>query len=525
MKKAHQLTKILILLLITSPNIYHAVLHASRSVLITGRVKPVILFDILVVIYPNTVGGSLSPEEHEILRDELEEARLFFWRNTFLTVDLSFHYLVIDACLPLSRFSLTSWGGYWLPPYDVNTSDNTFVSVEMDLRNQGIMDDEFDGVLVFYAWGGNGLPAAYGGTTFGVDLGFLGHTGYTDIPLCWEPSTWSWYVVHEFNHQIDSMMASVGYESFQNPDLPWTLEGAFGENYDYNAFFLRLVDEKSWLKLADSRWGNLILADDQDQDGIPDSGDFPVTEGTFGTSTLNRDSDEDGLDDLSEFIAGIFNNSNPNDPDTDLDGIKDGDDDFPLYPIHPQIINGGNDLFTEMPIFNESTNWILNASTITNPAEFHWLSFGAAYNNSGIEFDVKMPRNTTELTFQLDLNNDGWFHGRDNVELRFYFNNINNKNLTAHVWVADQETIAYFGIPKWDDDPDYLNAFPSIITAADLQYFSWASETNNYLKFWVPWPMQSNDSIRLTVKTRGINDENIWSWIFEENVFIAIQLI
>nr|MDO8113151.1 hypothetical protein [Candidatus Sigynarchaeota archaeon] len=279
MQRASLVRVAFLVIVLMAPACGFFLVHGIPASLMSGHAREVLQLDILVVTYTHTAGGNATASDLDVLDREVAEAREFFWRNSRLALDLNIQNLVIDEYLPIWRFAQVSEGGYWLPPNDVIYDDGTFASVENDLRERGVRDDEYAGVVVFYAWEHH-TPhlAAFGGTTFGVDYGFLGHTGFTDIPLAWPPSTLSWYFVHEFNHQLDSMFEYSGYSSFQSADLPWTLPGDFGEDYDYNAFFMRQLAKNDWMRLADSRWGHVVSVVDADDDEVPDSGDFSITE-------------------------------------------------------------------------------------------------------------------------------------------------------------------------------------------------------------------------------------------------------
>jgi OmpA-OmpF porin, OOP family len=66
---------------------------------------------------------------------------------------------------------------------------------------------------------------------------------------------------------------------------------------------------------------------DSDGDGLPDA-----DEGTWGTDPFDPDSDKDGLNDGEEVFTY---KTNPLDPDTDLDHLKDGYDEVHQYHTNP----------------------------------------------------------------------------------------------------------------------------------------------------------------------------------------------
>nr|MDO8087723.1 hypothetical protein [Candidatus Sigynarchaeum springense] len=480
----------------------------------------VLKVDLLVVVYTSTAGGSTTAQDITALQREVAEAREFFWRNSRLVVDLAIEYMYIDEYLPENRFLEAPWGGYWLPPSDVNPYDGEIASVEQDLRARGVRDDQYDGIVVFYAWDTAILPAAYGGTTFGVDYGFLGCTGYTDIPLCWDPLTWSWYFVHEFNHQVDSMLEYSGYPAFQSPDLPWTLAGDFGENYDYNAFLMRLLDRDAWGCLARKGWGRIVSVVDSDSDGVPDGGDFPLTEASFGSSPANPDTDGDGLGDLDEILAGIFTSSDPLVMDTDGDGIVDGLDPYPLYPVDARASPGIFDLGNDYDL--GTVGWLLDASNITAPETFQNISLAATWNATGLNLIGRFPDTIDRFTVHVDMNNDGWFHGRDNVEIDVH---LDTQSMVLRIWASDPEVIAALGVPVWDDEPRYLVRFERVIEPSCVTLVTWDDGAYAGIKIRFQWNMAGVTRFGLLVKGNRNAGQPCEQWLFEENVLLDVDVV
>ncbi|MEX2753963.1 MAG: hypothetical protein Q6365_001125 [Candidatus Sigynarchaeota archaeon] len=482
--------------------------------------KNVLKVDVLVAVYTNTVGGTTTAQDITALWREVAEAREFFWRNSRLVVDLAIDYTYIDEFLAETRFLEAPWGGYWLPPSDVNPMDGEFASVEQDLRARGVRDDQYDGVVVFYAWDTAILPAAYGGTTFGVDYGFLGSTGYTDIPLCWDPLTWSWYFVHEFNHQVDSMLEYCGYPAFQNPDLPWTLDGDFGENYDYNAFFMRLLDRDAWGKLASKGWGRVVGMADFDGDGVPDDGDFPLTETTAGSSPAKADTDDDGLGDLDEIIAGLFTSSNPLDPDTDGDGIFDGIDPYPLYPVNERASPGVYDMGNDYDL--GTSGWILDGPSTITPATFQNISLAATWNETGLNLIMRVPDAIDRFTIHLDMQDDGWFHGRENIEINV---RVDTQSMVLHTWASDPAVIATLGVPAWDDEAAYLACFDPVIDPSETALVTWDDGAYTGIKIRFPWDMAVVACFGILVTINRIAGHPCERWLFEENVLLDVAVV
>jgi hypothetical protein len=67
---------------------------------------------------------------------------------------------------------------------------------------------------------------------------------------------------------------------------------------------------------------------DDDNDGMPDTWEEANGFNRLDPNDASGDADNDGLTNLQEYNAG----TNPHNPDTDGDGVKDGDDPFPTDP-------------------------------------------------------------------------------------------------------------------------------------------------------------------------------------------------
>ncbi|MEW5760931.1 MAG: hypothetical protein AB1779_09215 [Candidatus Thermoplasmatota archaeon] len=472
--------------------------------------------DVLVVIYNTTAGGNASYEEIEKLKEEVNEAEEFYWRNSKLNLDLNISYVLIPRYIPISEFWELWSDCYWLPFWDVNTTDGLSNSVENDLYNLGYTKNQFDGVVVFYAWGDNEYKAALGGGSYGVEIGFMGNTGYTAIPLCWDPETNDWFFIHEFHHQLDSMFDNSGY-NYPHGDKPWELDGRFGDNYDFNAYMLR-----NWNNWYSCLWGNIKKAKDNDADNVPDDNIFglKITEPKIGSNPQKSDSDNDGLSDLNEIIAGIFNGTSVNAIDTDNDGINDGLDNYPLYRMKNKFFNSS---IKVDGILNES--WENFTDFLMQTNENYSSKTYISWDDEFLYFGFKMEK-FARIKLYLDANNDGWFHGKDNYEI--IFDTIGNKVLTAHIFDCSYDITSKFGYPIYDDDERYPHGR---IIANDV--LGYARFDGNYsVEIGIRKNMNTN-LLLVNGKKIGVRIEFTWisgdwhSWatVFEKDFFVRIELL
>ena len=109
-----------------------------------------------------------------------------------------------------------------------------------------------------------------------------------------------------------------------------------GSNWDLNAEIssvLGKIEMATTCKIV-GNWGAIRSAVDNDLDTIPDNDpNVPLDEERFGSSSSGKDTDHDGLSDLQEAMAGIFLVTDPKVEDTDGDGLADGEDSEPVYPL------------------------------------------------------------------------------------------------------------------------------------------------------------------------------------------------
>lgn len=222
----------------------------------------------------------------------------------------------------------------------------------------------------------------------------------------------NWLTVHEFHHQLDDIFAVSGYPEYWfnhfSPGLGTVAD--FGEHFDGNAFILRQWPAVQWFDAP--RWGAVRVARDKDDDGIPDDApSVPLDEKRLHSNPDKVDSDDDGVSDLDEVMFSNWVHEgwgetyalpsrfpNLRSPDTDGDGQRDDVDAYPLYPWSPRVARD-NDL---------------------NHAEL----LGALHEN-GLQAQWRATWDSDTLKLRMEMSplvpprRDGWFIGRDNLQIRF----------------------------------------------------------------------------------------------------------
>lgn len=378
--------------------------------------------------YPQIPDGrTMSEDELMYLRKATESNREFYFRNSSCKIVLDFDFYVVEDTLWLHEVGDTD--PYWLAPNERVTRD-----YEIAARQFGENPEYYSGLICPYAWVNYpprrtsalrdpskkdtiNIRQAVGGGTNGVPAPWKygTYSGYTSNPFQDRFSRQDWLITHEFHHQIDALMDVSAYPEYYHADIPWKMPGRFGEDFDFNAHIVRNALPETWLTL---KFGTIVQTTDADHDGVPDDDpSLPFDEKRLGGNPKLKDTDGDRLDDLRETMAGSSRGTALNNKDTDGDGLIDGVDPEPLYPISPVIseIARGEDL-SSVP-FAQSNFDDLHAVTYLRWDD-QFLYFRATTDK---------PAN---LLIQVDADNDGWFHGFDNFQMRV----LNNGDST---WVAD----------------------------------------------------------------------------------------
>ena len=385
----------------------------------------------------------ISTEEVDRIRKEIAAAVLFYWHNSRMKLFLDVDFFTNDKFLDVAPF-----GEHSKPDPD---------RVDAFLSSHGhhlfdyvgivriIAEQEYDEDAGTWVLSGRG-----GGFTIGINPtdNLPGASWWRATPAV-ESSGNNWLFVHEFHHQLDAMFQESGHPEYPfNHFSPMEYTGPFGEHYDGNAYILKHGwSQNNWFL---SRWGDKLVVDDQDGDGIPDNASLlPSDEKRLGSRPDKKDSDNDNLDDLEEIMlsnwvmrgvgedwGGPINLPDLVNPDADGDGLNDGEDPLPLYSVDPTIelcsttIDGviqegewpltyefQDDAGRGQIYFCWDEGFLYGAANIQPPASFH---------------------------LQIDANMDGWFMGRDNLVFRFSPNPDGGEpKVDTKVFVCDTQPEKY----------------------------------------------------------------------------------
>ncbi len=414
---------------------------------------------VLVVLFRVAPKDTMPLSEVDRLKRGIELAREFYWRNSFCKLDLDLHYLVVDH--PLQPDDYATDGILW-PDF-----------VEPLLRREQVDPDEFGIVFAHF-------PPMEGGGNYG-GMTVFGHTGYSLVT--YPPRTGvvypagdpdinyaiTWLFCHELQHGVDL----IAYEGSGEPamwhgDQPLDYAIREGQEFSYQAGIFRSFD--GYLGLQQP-WGLILESVDRDQDGVPDNDPrVPLDEARFGSSDRLNDTDGDGLADLLELSAGIYASSDPNNPDTDGDGKTDDADAMPLQAVQEHIeerapaIDG---------IIDPEWSPLANSLYWSDEKDFEVETF-VSWSEEGLCLGLRLPI-PTKVVFELDCTHDGWWHGSDNVLLKWIpdTDSLSVKVMDATTETRDfQEKEVGHRIEAWDSSPAYQAAFGRLLEPSAVEYVS-----------------------------------------------------
>jgi hypothetical protein len=474
---------------------------------------------VAVVIYKNTNGGTISNGSISGIQAGLRLARLFYWRNSGMKLNLEFTWYPIDEYKDFGN------------PNDLNVQ----MTVD-DLADRGVMNTQYD--IIFRI-----TPATAGYWSIGVsNLALPGpyrQTGFSQ-------STWpvgtgvvypanssgvnyglAWVFTHECQHALDALYNANGRPEMYHGDAPWEFPVACGEQFDFQAKMFRDFQAYESL-LAD--WGDIYEATDADGDGFPDSDpSVALDESRFGSLSNSADSDGDGLSDKKEAMNGDFAGSNPVATDTDGDSIPDGQDAYPRYPLLNHIPQ-----FTPVVDGTIENGWTMLDDEVIYTSESFSPRLYMAYSSDSLYLALNLPVYANPR-ITLDFHNDGWWHSSGNTALKI--NPANGTFSEFRSWDASNEVKAYsqaHGGPggMWDNDADYQQHFHRRVIYPDSVHMVVTSHSPGYrIELAIPrrayagLSLHAGDHLKLNINYERINNnQNQWACTFDQYDFASLTL-
>ena len=432
---------VLLLLAISPPLVAQKGVHVDPAPGHSGYVQ----YETLVVIYPNTVAGEIDGAQVEQVKAQVRQVSTFIWRNSGFRFYPHLTFLVLDEYVDGTEF-FAHWGGCgWLYPNDV---DGDGESPEADLLAAGVAPGQYDSINLLWAHNNGQITPCASGSTWpaGWEWETLGRTMLTTGILLTYGETITNPFFHELQHSIHGAMDLAGNEAYFDVDQPWMEAERFGGEWHYQAVMMRAWPRADWFDLL-GIWGTYGEAPDGDGDGVPDSGDLPLTEEILGSSPAAADTDGDGVDDLQEALAGLFRAGDSQSDDSDGDGRPDATDQFPLYPLREEIgrrrhaLNGDPARWTLLTDHLEQTAGEFEAKVYVD-----W--------HDGTLYLMVVSNQPADVHVLLDGRGDGYWRGRDNYELHLTPDE-GDPLLWLGVLDCSPAQIDSEGLCRYDSDPLY----------------------------------------------------------------------
>lgn len=502
--------------------------------------KQYIRLPMAVVIFPNVVNldsykaDSALPEpaDKERLRyyaDECDKASRFYWVNTRMNMFLENLYVLDETWYYVGDKSLEE---YEIPSDWKEQIKGRPPHYTEALATKKLSASAFTGVLVITAqrrWDESRKQWLYeesGGGTYGIRYpvrpGESFILGGSDI---------AWLYTHEVGHQIDSFFAESGYDGTYREwmfnHLAPAMNTAYkhGEHYDGNAWLARAMPPQRFFQL---KYGDVWTSPDSDGDGIPDNDKrAPLDEVRFRSNPNMRDTDYDGLSDMEEVLASNwifemlpaasnaradYRMPDPTDPDTDDDGIPDGFDPYPLYAVQSSVPRAVNPPVIDGRI--EPDRWV-ELYTFT-AGEFRATLF-AAWDENKLYLAYRFYQEIPRFYFQLDMDDDGWYVGKDNYEVSV--SHAGSDWTLADAWVnncAEKK--------KWPFRDDNLGRDVGIELASGIHDSLYEIELSVPRRPDVGLDLQAGEVIGFTFNCLLENDTDKWVSAFEPYRFVEITL-
>jgi len=399
-----------------------------------------------IVIYKNTKQGRIQPAQVADIRDMVEKARLFYWINSGMKLNMEIFWYEIE-----DYKSYTDPDGLY------------FQETANDLQELGVVNTQYD--VIFRI-----TPALEGYWSLGVPvLNFPGPVRATGFSHShWPINTGvrypfrhdsanmglTWIFVHEVQHALDALYDRNGYPEFYHGDKPWEFPAPCGEHFSFQAQMFRHFQAYEELL---TEWGDIYETADADRDRFPDADTrVPLDEARFHSNSNLADSDTDALTDRQEALNGIYSGSNPNAPDTDQDGRPDGTDAYPRYPVQTEI-----PVFTPVIDGTIESGWTQMTDTVSFATTAYAPALYLAYDAENLYLALKLPLlSTPEILIDFDA--DGWWWSSGNTDI--VINPVSGAFKSLASWDAANEVTTYALSQKgpggmWDTAAAYRTHF------------------------------------------------------------------
>ncbi len=504
------------------------------------KTKRFVRLPMAVVVFPNVINldtgvSEASPPEvatRERLRyyeEECNKGSRFYWANTRMNLFLDNTVLFDETWYYVGEKSIEN---YLIPEAMKEQIKGRPPGYQEVLAAKNLKPRDFCGVVVVAAqraWDAGRKRWFYeesGGGTYPIR--YPVHPGETSIL---GGSDIAWLYVHEVGHQVDSFFGESGYDGtfgewMFNHFAPMSNTAyRHGEHYDGSAWLARAVPSQRFFQL---KYGEIWKCEDADGDEIPDNDKrIPLDEVRFRSNPNMLDTDCDGLSDMEEVLASNwifemlpaisnvradYKMPNPTDPDTDDDGIPDGFDKYPLYAAKDVLTRNDSPPVIDGRI--EPDRWS-RIHTFT-AGEIQGTILGA-WDEENLYLAFRFSREIPRFYFQLDMDNDGWYVGKDNYEVSGTCSD--GKCAVADAWVnncAEKK--------KWPFRDDALSRDMKIRLAGAPHDAFFECELAIPKREGVGLDLRAAEVIGLTVNCLLEKDTDKWISAFEPYRFFELTL-
>ncbi|GIV15759.1 MAG: hypothetical protein KatS3mg022_1194 [Armatimonadota bacterium] len=367
----------------------------------------VLTLDVLTVLYLKAdVDGTAYTLTREQVGDkvqkEFEKAREWYFRNTHFRLNLNLKdYLFLEE--PTVRVRRG-----WVAP------ENVREHIRPLLEAQGKRLEDYDSLIAI--WPSPGYDASKPDQLGDVGGGGLTTFGYSTFAI---GGKLAWLLCHEYSHQLDFFFDRSGVQKFwlNHPD-PTIHPGRYGQHWDVNAFICRQWNSNDWFQM---RFGKVWEVDDVNGNGIPDEDPrLPLDERRLGRNARPGNARSD---DMRKAMAGIFFGYR-------LDsGLPDGigyREEGATWRLPREAV---------LPIPYGSLQGEVNRWFRYAHAQNRFLSADifAAWSERELQFGIAC-REACDVEIDIDADNNGWFSGNDNLNVRLRGRGVQKPDITARVW-------------------------------------------------------------------------------------------
>ncbi|MDZ7342648.1 MAG: hypothetical protein ONB27_14910, partial [candidate division KSB1 bacterium] len=141
-----------------------------------------------------------------------------------------------------------------------------------------------------------------------------------------------------------------------------------------------------------------------------------------------------------------------------------------------------------------------------------------------------------KLHLDIDLLNNGWWHGKDNY--RLVIDPFSNRFDEIRVMDASpavrsyRDTLGRGGYEMWDDEPQYINRFGKILVESSLELKTEIGEDSYRIKIKIPYneripfkPVAGHQiGWRIYFTSPDPDVSNAWATVYEQYQFFDVTL-